>query len=95
MASLQPYITSLLNSLPPSPVEQGTLDELVSHALADSIDKSSLENRKSQWEYLLKNEIYSLAVRCCHWYFSILLTDALSPGNRRNGPSEEGGDEVL
>lgn len=65
MASLQPYITSLLKSLPPSPVQQDKLDELVSRALADSKDKSSLENRKSQWEYLLKNEVYLLAVRCC------------------------------
>ena len=63
MASLQPYITTLLSSLPPSPVGQDTLDELVSRALTDSKDKSSLENRKSQWEYLLKNEIYLLAVR--------------------------------
>jgi len=60
---LQPYITSLLKSLPPSPVQQDKLDELVSRALADSKDKSSIENRKSQWEYLLKNEIYLLAVR--------------------------------
>jgi len=64
MASLQPYITSLLESLPPSPVEQDKLDELVSRTLADSQDKSSSENRKSQWEYLLKNEIFLLAVRC-------------------------------
>ena len=70
MASLHPYITFLLKSLPPSPVEQDILNELVSRALTDSKDKSSLENRKSQWEYLLKNEIFLLAVRC-HWYFSI------------------------
>ena len=62
MASLQPYITSLLKSLPPSPIEQDTLNELVSRTLADSKDKSSPENHKSQWEYLLKNEIFLLAV---------------------------------
>lgn len=91
MASLQPYITSLLKSLPPSPIEQDTLNELVSHTLADSIDKSSPENRKSQWEYLLKNEIFLLAVRC-HQFFSItaMLIKALSSGNGRSGPSEGG-----
>ena len=73
MASLLPYITSLLEALPPSPVEQDTLDELVSRALADSKDKSSLENRKSQWEYLLKNEIFLLAV-CCRGYAFLIST---------------------
>ena len=75
MASLQPYLTSLLESLPPSPVDQDTLNELVSRALADSKDKSSLENHKNQWEYLLKNEIFLLAVRR---YQSVLFITTLN-----------------
>ena len=95
MASLQPYITSLLKSLPPSPVQQDTLDELVRRALADSKDKSSVENCKSQWEYLLKNEIYLLAVRChLVLFIATLLIEALSSGNGGKGPSR-GGDELL
>jgi hypothetical protein len=96
MASLQPYIDTLLKSLPPSPVEQDTLNDLVSHALENSKDKSSLENRKSQWEYLLKNEIFLLAVRC-HWCFSIpsYSFGVLFPGNGGNRPSKEGGDQIL
>jgi len=52
-----------LNSLPPSPIEKAKLDELVARTLDESKDKSSPENRKVQWEYLLKNDIFLLAVR--------------------------------
>ena len=93
LASLLPYITSLLKSLPPPPVEQDTPDELVSHALADSKDKLSLKNHKSQWEYLLKNEIFLLAVCCCGCFLiSTYWLRHLCPGNEKNGPSKEGGD---
>ncbi|KAF8167499.1 THO complex subunit 1 transcription elongation factor-domain-containing protein [Crassisporium funariophilum] len=61
MAFLQPYLVSLLKSLPPSPVAQAELNELVKRVLAESKDKSSADNRKSHWEYLLKNEIFELA----------------------------------
>ncbi|KDR85576.1 hypothetical protein GALMADRAFT_218672 [Galerina marginata CBS 339.88] len=61
MASLQPHLTSLLNSLPPSPIEKAKLDELVIRTLAETEENSSPENRKSQWEYLLKNDIFLLA----------------------------------
>lgn len=63
MVSLQPVLASLLKSLPPRPIEQTTLNELVKETITQSQTKTSAENRKSQWEYLLKNEIFLLAVR--------------------------------
>ncbi|KAJ7109844.1 UDP-glucose epimerase [Mycena epipterygia] len=61
MTSLQPSLAFLLRSLPPAPT-QAKLDELVKKTLSDSQAKcSSPENRKSQWEYLLKNAVFDLA----------------------------------
>ncbi|KAF8913231.1 THO complex subunit 1 transcription elongation factor-domain-containing protein [Gymnopilus junonius] len=61
MASLQPHLTSLLESLPPSPIDQSKLSQLVKDTVLKTKDKSSPENRKVQWEYLLKNDIFLLA----------------------------------
>ncbi|KAF4611518.1 hypothetical protein D9613_004115 [Agrocybe pediades] len=61
MPSLQPHLTSFLKSLPPPPVNRNKLDELVRKTLSESQDKCSPENRKSQWEYLLKNDVFLLA----------------------------------
>jgi hypothetical protein len=65
MTSLAPYLESLLKALPPRPIEQKLLNELVSKTLVESNNKSSPENRRSQWEYLLRNEIFKLAVGPC------------------------------
>lgn len=65
MFSLQPHLTALLSSLPPSPVDQGKLDGLVIRTLENSKDTSSPESRKAAWEYLLKNDIFQLAVCDC------------------------------
>jgi hypothetical protein len=62
MTSLQPSLALLLKSLPSSPSRK-LLDERVKKTLSDSKAKSSPENRKSQWEYLLKNAVFDLAVR--------------------------------
>jgi hypothetical protein len=62
MASLASNLNRLLKSLPPSP-PQAKFDELVKKTLLDTQEKSSPENRKSQWEYLLKNAVFDLAVR--------------------------------
>jgi len=62
MVALQPLLASLLDSLPPSPIEKEKLDEVVAHTLHESRDKSSPENRKVQWEYLLKHDVFLLAV---------------------------------
>jgi len=61
MLSLSPSLEALLTSLP-HPVDQQTLNELVKKTLDESKGKSSPENSKSQWEYLLKNDIFVLAV---------------------------------
>ncbi|KII93278.1 hypothetical protein PLICRDRAFT_101473 [Plicaturopsis crispa FD-325 SS-3] len=53
-------LKTLLKSLPPRPVEQKKLRELVQKALTDK-SKTSAENKKSKWEYLLKDEIFTLA----------------------------------
>jgi hypothetical protein len=62
MVSLQPHLTTLLDSLPPPPVNQDQLRDIVNRTLQRTADNSSLENRKAAWESLLKNEIFQLAV---------------------------------
>ncbi|KAJ7150385.1 THO complex subunit 1 transcription elongation factor-domain-containing protein [Mycena filopes] len=60
MTSLEPTLARLLKSLPPSPTQE-KLNALVKKTLSDSEAKSSSENRKSQWEFLLKNAVFDLA----------------------------------
>ncbi|KAF9486342.1 UDP-glucose 4-epimerase [Pholiota conissans] len=62
MVSLQPHLTSLLKSLPPPPVDQAKLEQLVKQCLVEAKDRCSPENHKLQWEYLLKNDIFALAM---------------------------------
>ena len=63
MFSLRPFLAKLLESLPPPPAGQDELKEIVSATLADAKPHASTENWKNQWEYLLKDEIFKLAVR--------------------------------
>jgi hypothetical protein len=65
MVSLQPHFDALLKSLPPAPVEQSKLDEAVIRVLEGTKDNTWPENRKTQWEQLLRNDIFLLAVRWC------------------------------
>lgn len=62
MTSLTPCFKKLINLLPAGPLDPKILDNFVKKALEDSTTISSAENRKTQWEYLLKNEIFTLAV---------------------------------
>jgi hypothetical protein len=62
MLSLSPCLESLLIAFPPHPVDQQALKSLVEETLKQSKVISSPENRKSQWEYLLRNDIFALAV---------------------------------
>ena len=62
MSSLSPCFKKLINSLPAGPLDPQIIDNLVKKALEDSNSISSIENRKGQWEYLLKNEVFTLAV---------------------------------
>ncbi|KAF5375281.1 hypothetical protein D9758_000499 [Tetrapyrgos nigripes] len=64
MNSLQSSFNSLLQSLPPSTSSgrsQYQLDEQVQKVIDSTKTKSSQEVRKSQWEYILRNEIFKLA----------------------------------
>jgi THO complex subunit 1 len=63
MVSLAPNLKSLIKSTSDRSVDAPALDSLVQKVLDESNNKVSIENRKSQWEYLLKNEVFSLAVR--------------------------------
>jgi hypothetical protein len=63
MVSLAPTLQSLIKSIHAQPVDSQTLNRLVQKVLDESNNMVSIENRKSQWEYLLKNEIFTLAVR--------------------------------
>ncbi|KAJ6469590.1 THO complex subunit 1 transcription elongation factor-domain-containing protein [Mycena vitilis] len=59
-SSLKSSLTLLLKSLPASPSRE-KLDELVKKTLLDTQAKSSPENRKSQWDFLLREVVFDLA----------------------------------
>ncbi|KAL0570657.1 hypothetical protein V5O48_011305 [Marasmius crinis-equi] len=61
LVSLQPALARLVSTVSSSPVDKEQLEQLVRKALDDTKGTSSLENRKSQWEFLLKNEVLNLA----------------------------------
>ncbi|KAK0246498.1 THO complex subunit 1 transcription elongation factor-domain-containing protein [Armillaria nabsnona] len=62
MVSLQPTLTALLKSLPPPPVEPDVIKGKILKAVTNGKQaKISAENKRVQWEYLLKNEIFKLA----------------------------------
>ena len=71
MASLAPTLKALITSIP-SPVDRKTLDKLVNSTIQESQSKVPAENRKSQWEYLLKNEIFILAVSVIYARYQLL-----------------------
>ncbi|ESK93415.1 udp-glucose epimerase [Moniliophthora roreri MCA 2997] len=60
LSSLSPSLTKLISTLPNS-FDQSQLDQLVKQTLEDTQNISSPENRKSQWEYLLRNKVFELA----------------------------------
>jgi len=62
MVSFQPHLASLLKSLPPTPVDEAKLNDLVSDKLEETKNFSTPEIRKAQWEYALKDDIFALAV---------------------------------
>lgn len=61
MFSLEPALTELLRSLPLSPYEQQELDAVVRSVL-EKYTARSLDNKKSEWEYLLKRQVFKLAM---------------------------------
>lgn len=63
MQAAEKSLRNLLQTLPPRPIEKDVLDAAVSKALNEAGQKSTQENRRTQWEYVLRNEVYTLAVR--------------------------------
>lgn len=63
MQAVENALKNLLQSLPPTSSDKEVLEDLVRSTLANVQGHASPENRKTQWEYALKNEIFSLAVR--------------------------------
>ncbi|KAJ2918375.1 hypothetical protein MD484_g2029, partial [Candolleomyces efflorescens] len=63
MAALRSYIVKLLKDVPRPPAGQDALKDLVSRTLVEAKLHASSESWKSQWEYLLKAEIFKLAAR--------------------------------
>lgn len=94
LVSLEPYLSFLLKSLPPRSTERDKLNELVKDTLQQSkaaTERTSNavrtvpEYSKSQWEYLLKNEVFRLAV--CTSYTRPTL-DSRSPRQLKAKPSK-------
>ncbi|EJC98817.1 uncharacterized protein FOMMEDRAFT_114065 [Fomitiporia mediterranea MF3/22] len=61
MFSLSDILEGLISSLPPHPIAKDVLDKFVDDAIEESKQHTSSDNRKSQWEYLLRNKVYELA----------------------------------
>ncbi|KAK0199086.1 THO complex subunit 1 transcription elongation factor-domain-containing protein [Armillaria mellea] len=61
MVSLQPTLTALLKSLPPPPVEPDVIKGNILKVVTNGKQTKISENKRVQWEYLLKNEIFKLA----------------------------------
>lgn len=59
--ALSQSLEKLLQGLPPHPIDEQELNGLVSSTISESSDRSSFDNRKSQWEFLLKDEVFRLA----------------------------------
>lgn len=76
MVSLQHHLNSLLKSLTPAPVDQSKLDEAVVRVLNDTKDDTWPENRKTQWEQILRNDIFQLAVSFGDWSCRICVLKA-------------------
>jgi hypothetical protein len=62
MSSQTQSVQLLLKDFPRRPFDQKLLHELVGNEVKKFRCKSSSENVKSQWEFLLKNEVFTLAV---------------------------------
>lgn len=71
MQALQDSLTSLLASLPPRPINKVALDALVAQTLEESRSKTSPDTWKAKWEYVLRKEVYELAVSI-HGHLSAL-----------------------
>lgn len=60
MFMLSPCLDRLLANIS-APTSEEQLENLVQTAISESKECSSAENRRNQWEFLLKNEVFRLA----------------------------------
>ena len=81
-------LNHLLATLPHPPFQRDTLDKLVSTAVIEAEPQTSPENRKTLWEYALRNEVLSLAVRLLLRDTRVVYSGQRSVGYRRQ--SSEG-----
>ncbi|TFY78462.1 hypothetical protein EWM64_g5550 [Hericium alpestre] len=56
-------LRSVLKNLPPRPIDKDDLDKLVKKTLKDTPSKFAPEIRKGQWEFALKNEVLTHAMK--------------------------------
>jgi len=89
MVSFQPHLASLLKSLPPTPVDEAKLNDLVSDKLEETKNFSTPEIRKAQWEYALKDDIFALAVGHPMRLVAQAYLVPCALGNRRNSTQVE------
>ncbi|CAL1694925.1 unnamed protein product [Somion occarium] len=62
MQAIERSLKNLIASLPPQPIPKEVIDALVSEALSEVEGrKTTPENRRIQWEYALRNEVFILA----------------------------------
>ncbi|KAI6012615.1 THO complex subunit 1 transcription elongation factor-domain-containing protein [Pisolithus orientalis] len=61
MSSSKESVKQLLKSFPKRPFEQKALDDKVAKEVRKLESKGSLENVKSQWELVLRSEVFALA----------------------------------
>ncbi|OCB88986.1 hypothetical protein A7U60_g3793 [Sanghuangporus baumii] len=61
MFSLSQCLQKLLESLPPHPIPKDVINRLVEDAINESKQHTSVDNRRNQWEFLLRNEVYRVA----------------------------------
>lgn len=66
MFALETCVDNLLSALPTHPVTKEILDTQLDIAVAEALRKvPSSENRKDQWQYLLREEVYRVAASGC------------------------------
>lgn len=74
MTSPAECVQQLLASFPARPFDQKILDDKVAQEVRKFQDASSQENVRSQWELVLRKEVFALAVRLARLIPSLVWT---------------------
>lgn len=90
MSSQSQSVKQLLKTFPKRPFDQKELGEKLATEIRKFQNKASPENVKSQWELVLRSEVFALAVRSI---IATLQLTSINPtvciGNRGWGFAEE------